>query len=535
MHLAYRRVAFYIGILALLVVPLPFNSRLTAQTQEVTMSNCTARTLDFLPFEYALAGLSTERSAELGAFLVTAAIPDIQAAMAEGRLTAEELALFYLRRIQQVDVGQLNAILELNPDVLAIARTLDDERAAGLVRGPLHGIPVLLKDNVATGDGMHTSAGAAILRDAYANRDAFIVSQLRVAGAVLLGKANMSEWAGIMSSEFPPGFSVLGGQTRNPYGTDFSPGGSSSGSAVAVAAHLVTVAIGTETQGSISSPASSNSVVGLKPSLGLVSRDHIIPITAYQDTAGPLARSVTDLAILLNVLAVHDPEDAASEEAAALAGYDFTTSLDPDGLRGLRIGVVTATAVGDEEQRLLNQAVETLRDAGAETIEINPPAPEVDVMPVLLYGMRSDLHAYLEASGAPVGTLAEIVAYNEQSPEQCAPHGQGYLTDALALTLTPEEVAEKASTNEANTAAVIREAIEQDDLDLLLTVASRYARVYAPAGFPALIVPAGYQDSGQPFGITFVGTALSEPTLIAAAYAFEHAAAPRQNPPLAQP
>lgn len=503
----------------------------TAQTEEVTVANCTQRTLDFLPFEYALAGLSADRIADLDAFLATAAIPDIQAAMAEQRFGAEDLVLYYVGRIQRYDAGQLNAILELNPDALGIARALDAERAAGAVRGPLHGIPVLLKDNIATGDGLHTSAAAAVMRDAYADRDAFIVSQLRAAGAVILGKANMTEWAGIMGPSFPPGFSVLGGQSRNPYGAGFSTGGSSAGSAVAVAANLVTVAIGTETQGSISSPASSNSLVGLKPSLGLVSRDHIIPITAYQDTAGPLARSVTDMAILLTALAVADSADPAALDAAPLAGRDFTAYLDPDGLRGLRVGLVRMT-INDEENVLLDRAVTTLRDAGADVIPLALPQPELNVTPVLLHGMRSDLHAYLEATNAPVKTLAEIVAYNEQDPQHCAPQGQAHLIDALALPQTNDDIAALAAANRDHAAAAIHDALMSDDLDVLLTVANRFAGVYAPAGFPALIVPAGYTQDGQPFGLTFVGDFLSEPTLIAAAYAFEQEAQARVNPVL---
>src|SRR5881296_4452380 len=264
--------------------------------------------------------------------------------MQDGRLTSVRLTESFLQRVATYDRSgpRLNAVLEVNPQAGEIAEALDRERASGRIRGPLHGIPVLLKDNVATADRLHTSAGSLALRESVAPRDAFLVTRLREGGAVILGKANMTEWANFMTTSMPAGYSSRGGQVVNPYDPALSPGGSSSGSAVAVAANLCTVAVGTETSGSILSPANQNSIVGIKPTLGLISRSGIVPIAASQDTAGPLARTVADAAALLGVLAGADPGDRATRASRAHARPDYTASLDPRGLEGARVGVPRA-------------------------------------------------------------------------------------------------------------------------------------------------------------------------------------------------
>ncbi|MEZ4769585.1 MAG: amidase family protein [Caldilineales bacterium] len=298
----------------------------------------TKRARDLDPFSDALAGLTTQRRAELDALLADATVLDMQDAMAGGRLTSEELVTWYIDRIQRYDIDTLNSVMELNPQALEIAHQLDAERAAGTVRGDMHGIPVLLKDNIATGDGMHTTAGAYALKDWQPDRDAFLVQQLRDAGAVILGKTNLSEWANWMDPCMPDGFSVLGGQTRNPYGP-FTTYGSSSGSAVAAAANLAAVTVGTETQGSIIMPAQINSVVAIKTSMGLVSRDYVVPLLEWQDVPGPMGRTVTDVAVLLTAMAGVDERDPVTQDASELSGVDFTQFLAPeaaDGLRGHR-------------------------------------------------------------------------------------------------------------------------------------------------------------------------------------------------------
>ncbi len=316
------------------------------------------RPRDLLPFGPALAGFAPEQAQAIEELLRGKTIPEIQELLDTGQLNSTLLVTYYVDRIRRFDLNNFNSVLTLNPDALEIAATLDRERAAGQVRGPLHGIPLLIKDNIATGDSMPTTAGAYALRDWHSERDAFLVKQLRDAGAIILGKSNLSEWANFMDPNMPNGFSTLGGQTRHPYGP-FDPSGSSSGSGVATAANFAVAAIGTETQGSIISPSESNSIVGLKTSLGLVSRDRIVPLVDWMDVPGPMARSVTDAAILLTALVGRDAGDPATAAATALAGFDFTSMLDLEKARALRVG---AFVVDDSAaQTLLDQ-----ENAGAE-------------------------------------------------------------------------------------------------------------------------------------------------------------------------
>ena len=414
--------------------------------------------LDFAPFADAVASLNDARAAEIDALLLPGGDPatvlDLQRYFDDGALSSTELTTYYLRRIQQHN-PVLHAVLVLNPDALDIAQALDAERDAGNARGPLHGIPILLKANIGTGDAMPTSAGALALAAAFVERDAFIVEQLRAAGAVILGKANLSELANFVTSTSANGFSVLGGQTVNPYspsltGADqrFDVGGSSSGSGAAVAAGLATLAIGTETSGSIISPASQNAVVGLKPSLGLVSRDRIVPITAALDSAGPMARSVVDVAALLDAIAAPDARDPLTSDLlhgeARPAAAGFLARLDLDeptaALDGLRIGVVRDVLTQIEgDGPVVEAGLQTLAEAGATLVDVDLAEFNVDYLPVLHHGMKHDLNTYLGETDAPVASVAELIAFNAEDPTNRAPFGQDLLKKSQAQALSEAE------------------------------------------------------------------------------------------------
>jgi len=509
---------------------------------------------DLSAFADALAGLTDERRAGLDALLAEATILDMQAAMAGGDLSAQELVTYYVDRIQRYDVDKLNAVMELNPQALEIARQLDAERAAGTVRGTMHGIPVLLKDNIATGDGMHTTAGAYALKDWQPNRDAFLVQQLRAAGAVILGKTNLSEWANWMDPCMPNGFSVLGGQTRNPYGA-FETYGSSSGSGVAAAANFAAVTVGSETQGSIIMPAQVNSVVGLKTSMGLVSRDYVVPLLEWQDVTGPMGRTVTDVAVLLTAMTGVDANDPVTQEAAALAGVDFTQFLALDARQGLRVGIVvyaeehidqmiekmglpdeqaegfrTSMQANNEQQRQVGQA---FGDLGFDIVEVSAallPAG-LDVVPALTYGFRDAIDRFLAGLGDRVGvsSLAEIIALNAEDPANRAPYGQGHLEDSQNTSLTETEFLAIKAQNQAAARTALAAIFASNDIDVLI---SDVGQAYAPAGFPAISVPMGYTAEGMPMGLTMVADYLGEPALITVAHAFEQATQARKAPDL---
>lgn len=493
------------------------------------------RTLDFTPFEAALDALTPARVAALSALVEGASIPDLQRLMAGGQITAEQLVTLYLYRIRAGDAGTLNSMIELNPDALEIARALDDERTRGVVRSFLHGIPVTLKDNIGTGDALHTSAGSAALAEVRTPRDAFLVASLRNAGAVILGKNNLSEWANFYSSASVNGYSALGGHTRNPHGR-FDVGGSSSGSAVAVSAGLTTVAVGSETTGSLVYPASQNGIVTIKPSVGLVSRDLIVPITSAFDTAGPLARSVTDAAFLLNGLAGGiDPADPATQNAAPLFGVDFAAHLDATALQGVRVGLITRPADrqlrhGDDVLHALVR--QRLERAGAVIVplesldpyirDIEPPQLAADAFRVLQLGFRLEVEAYLAGIGIHGRTLAEIAAYNNADLPNRMPYGQDLLE--ASASLTADELAAYdalARRVKATYADAIDRALAENDLAVIADFSNYASPFHSRAGYPAITVPTGYRDTGEPLGITFFAEYLSEPRLIGIAYAYE--------------
>jgi amidase len=484
-------------------------------------------------------------------------ITQLQEAISTGRLTARSITEKYLARIDEIDKQgpAVNSVIEVNPDAVAIAESLDQERLARGPRGPLHGVPILIKDNIDTADRMSTTAGSLALAGSHATRDSFVAEKLRRAGAVILGKTNLSEWANFRSTHSTSGWSGRGGQTRNPYALDRNPCGSSSGSGAAVAANLCAAAIGTETDGSIVCPSSANSIVGIKPTLGLVSRAGIIPIAHSQDTAGPMTRTVADAAILLGALVGADPRDAATRNSAGHAHTDYTKFLDPNGLRGARIGVARKFfGFNDKVDRLMSTAIEEMKRAGATIIDPAniPTAGKFDdsEFEVLLYEFKADLNAYLSALGpkATVRSLKEIIDFNERNRDkEMAYFGQEIFIRAEAkgpLTSKPY-LAALAKNHQMSRAGGIDAVMSKHRLDAIIgptggppwptdllngdhfTGAS--STPAAVAGYPNINVPAGFIH-GLPVGISFFGRAYSEPVLIRLAYAFEQSTRLRRPP-----
>jgi amidase len=530
------------------------------------------------------AAIASPAAATEGSVCVeNASIDDLQEALAAGRTTAAGLVRAYTARIEAYDRAgpHLNAVREMNPDALAIADMIDARKAE--MRRPLEGIPVLLKDNIATGDAQHTTAGSLALADAYANRDATVTRLLREAGAVIIGKANLTEFANILAVDMPSGYSSLGGQVKNPYapelnarGTPFvQPGGSSSGSAVAVAAGLAAVAIGTETSGSLLSPATQNGVVTVKPTVGLISRAGIIPITHSQDTAGPLTRTVRDAAILLNVLAAADPLDEGTRDLQRPT--DYTSVLDRDGLRGARIGIPSdpddpandtyygplpprAVAVMRDVMTVLEAQGATLvranmspiswmggPGADAPVLNLNPESAgrnQVERRPVVyLYELKYDLNAYLRdwAKGTSMRTMADIIAFNAAHADRALRFGQDIFlaSEATEGNLDAiEYIAARQMDIRTSRALGIDAYMDAHRLDAILFPGRNGAAVAAKAGYPSVQVPAGMiagvagrATPDYPLGATFTGRAWSEPVLLRLAYAFEQATKARRMPP----
>ena len=482
-------------------------------------------------------------------------IDQLQEKMASGELTSEEITQKYLERIAEIDQAgpALRSVLEINPLALEIARERDRERKEGKVRGPLHGIPVLIKDNIDTADRMQTTAGSLALAGFHAPKDAFIVTRLRESGAVLLGKTNLSEWANIRSTRSSSGWSGRGGQVRNPYILDRNPCGSSSGSAVAVAANLCTVAIGTETDGSIVCPSGTNGIVGIKPTLGLWSRYGIIPIAHSQDTAGPMARTVRDAAYLLGALCGSDDTDSATGKSKGKYHPDYTVFLDPNGLKGIRIGILKEfmgfhPGVDD----VMKSAFHVMTHQGAELAEVEC-AQERDQWnkaewQVLLYELKHDLNNYLsERPGAPVRSLAEIIAFNEAHAGQEMPwFGQEIFLEAEGKGgLEEKEYQDALALSKKLTTETIDNVMASHRLDCLVAPTNAPAwttdwingdhyiggssDLAAISGYPSITVPAGWIH-GLPVGISFIGKAWDEPTLLKIAFAFEQAGNYRRKP-----
>jgi amidase len=474
-----------------------------------------------------------------------------------GKYTSRSIVEKYLERIQAIDKEgpALNSVIEVNPDALAIADEVDRERTEKGARGPMHGIPVLIKDNIATADRMQTTAGSLALVDAKPTKDAFIVKRLQDAGAVILGKTNLSEWANFRSTHSTSGWSGRGGQTKNPYALDRNPCGSSSGSGVAVSANLCAIAIGTETDGSIVCPSSSNGIVGIKPTLGLVSRSGIVPIAHSQDTAGPMARTVRDAAILLGILAGADKEDPATKEGRRRLKADYTQFLDPAGLKGARIGVARKFfGFNDKVDELMNSAIDAMRKSGAVIVDPAdlPTHGKFDdsELEVLLYEFKADLNKYLARLGpaAPFKSLKDLIDFNEKNKDKEMPYfGQELFIKAEAKGPLTSAGYKKALAKDLRMSRKegIDAIMDKHKLDALVAPTGAPAWTTdlingdhftggsstppAVAGYPNINVPTGFVF-GLPVGISFFGRAWSEPTLIRLAYAFEQATKFRKAP-----
>jgi amidase len=484
-------------------------------------------------------------------------IAELQNGMASGKYTAHSVAQKYLERIDEIDKHgpAINSVLEPNPDALSMASDLDRERKAKGARGPLHGIPVLIKDNIDTHDRMTTTAGSLALGGSLPLQDSQVAKKLREAGAVILGKTNLSEWANFRSSHSSSGWSGRGGQTKNPYVLDRNPCGSSSGTGAAVAANLSAIGIGTETDGSVVCPSNANSLVGIKPTVGLISRAGIIPISHSQDTAGPMCRSVTDAAILLGALTGVDPRDDATRASAGKSFADYGKFLDANSLKGARIGVHRkGFGFNDGVDKLINDCIDIIKRRGATIIDPAdiPTQGKFDdsELEVLLYEFKADLNSYLAALGprAPVKSLKEIIDFNEQYRNREMPYfGQDLFIKAQAKGPLTDKAYRDALAKDQRMSRKegIDFVMDKNKLDALIAptggpawptdwlngdhFAGGYSTASAVAGYPHITVPAGYLF-GLPVGLSFFGRAWSEPTLIKFAYAFEQATKARRAP-----
>jgi len=484
-------------------------------------------------------------------------ITDLQSGMQSGKYTARSLVKKYLDRIDEIDKDgpKLNSVIEVNPDAMAIAEALDRERKQKGARGPLHGIPILIKDNIDTADRMMTTAGSLALVGSRPAQDSYVARKLREAGAVILGKTNLSEWANFRSSHSTSGWSGRGGQTKNAYVQDRNPCGSSSGSGASAAANLCAAAIGSETDGSVVCPPSANSLVGIKPTVGLIGRSGIIPISHNQDTAGPMARTVSDAAILLGALTGIDANDAMTKPSAGKSFSDYTKFLNKDGLRGARLGVARKYfGFNDAVDKLMNDRIAQLKDLGAVIVDPAdiPTSGKFDdsELEVLLYEFKADLNNYLGklGSGAPVHSLQDVIDFNEKNRDRELTYfGQDLLIKAQAKgPLTEKKYLQALAKNHLlSRTQGIDFVMTKNKLDAMIAptggpawptdwingdhFTGGYSSASAVAGYPHITVPAGYVF-GLPVGISFFGGAWSEPKLIKYAYAFEQATKARRAP-----
>ena len=484
-----------------------------------------------------------------------ATIADLQNLMTKGKSNAESITRAYLKRIAEIDKAgpRLNAIIEINPDAVAIAQQMDKERKSGKIRGPLHGIPVLIKDNIDTGDKMMTTAGSLALEGNIAAKDAFIIVRLREAGAVLLGKTNLSEFANFRSTHSTSGWSSRGGQTRNPYILDRNPCGSSAGTGSAVSANLCAIAIGTETNGSIACPSSVNGIVGVKPTVGLWSRGGIIPISKTQDTAGPMARTVKDAAILLGVCTGVDKDDPASPDSERNIVADYTTFLDPDALKGKRFGYDKEAFKGSvETTALFLKALNLIKSKGGIPIEVDFTSLLKDLGNaehlVLSYEFKAGLNKYLAGSRAPVRNLQEIIDFNNKNAAKAMPWFKQELLEESQKreALDAKDYLDALSKSQIATRKAIDGTLAAQNLDAILSPCDgpswctdlvngdsfsgvSYYWPAAIAGYPHVTVPMGFIHE-LPIGICFIGKAWSEGKLLGMAYGYEQASKARRAP-----
>ena len=481
-------------------------------------------------------------------------ITELQQKMISGNQSAVSLTKMYLKRIKEIDKNgpKINAVIELNPDALKIAEAMDKERKAGRIRGQLHGIPVLIKDNINTGDSMMTTAGSLAMKGNIATKDAFIVTKLREAGAIIIGKTNLSEWANFRSSRSTSGWSSRGGQTRCPYILDRNPSGSSAGSGAATAANLCAIAIGTETDGSIVSPASINGLVGIKPTVGLWSRSGIIPISKTQDTAGPMARTVRDAAILLGALTGVDNADEITKESVGKSYKDYTTFLDKDGLKGKRIGIEKSHLRGHEGiVAVFKEAIQELTNLGASIVEVDLIKSLEDMgnaeFQVLLYEFKDGLNSYLKSVNGKMKSLEDIIAFDKLNETNAMPYfkQETLINSQLKGDLNSKEYID-ALTKTLSSRKIIADLMSKNNIDALCGVTNGLAgcidlingdydtgfslsQPAAISGFPHITVPMGFVQE-LPLGISFISTAYMESKLLGFAYAYEQGSKKRKAP-----
>lgn len=482
-------------------------------------------------------------------------LDSLQKLMADHKLSSEQLTQLYLDRINDIDKNgpKLNAIIELNPDALTIAKAMDAERSGGKVRSPMHGIPILIKDNINTGDKMMTTAGALAMVGHIASHDAFIVEQLRKSGAVLLGKTNLSEWANFRSTRSSSGWSSRGGQTRNPYVLDHSPCGSSSGTGSAVAANLCAIGIGTETDGSIACPSSINGIVGIKPTVGLWSRSGIIPISVTQDTAGPMARTVKDAAILLGLLCGVDASDTKSMESKGRFKSDYTTALASASLKGKRLGIDPSLLKKHETvDDMLSKSLELMKANGATIVEVDFMGPNSKVndpeFTVLKYEFKDGLNKYLATANHTMKSLDDIIRFNKENKDKAMPYFQQELLEQCAVLgdLNTKEYTEALKNSHDKAKTYIDDILKKNQLNALIGPANGASwcidkvngdhftgygayGIAAVAGYPSVTVPMGYVYE-LPVGLSFISTAYDEENLVGLAYAYEQLTKVRKAP-----
>lgn len=474
------------------------------------------RALDFEPFNEALEAQKQDQKERVRGLILGKENKEVQASIMAGNLSVEEVVLFYVDRIKTYD-AYYNSVIQLNPLALESARALDQRIQGGEEVGELAGLVVLVKDNVAA-TPMNTSAGAYALKDLTTSRDAFVVKTMREKDAIILGKNNLSEWSNFMSMPSSNGFSVLGGQTKNAYG-QFDVGGSSSGPAVAAAMNFGSVTIGSETAGSLIYPAGQNSVVAIKPTLGLLSRDLVVPISEAQDTLGVMGRNVQDVYQLFTASIAVDEHDDKTEMAGIYLNKNVSKSLNKEALNGKRIGLVA----GDKDAtKILIKDLEAL-GARVVEIELDDAVDEIDMMSVLLYGIVHDVEAFLnnEAVNSPYKNLGGIHAFNEEDFLRRMPYGDSLHQMALEKEFDKDSIEALIRENKEIAADAIDHALENNDIDVIVSFSNDLSGVYAPAGYPALTVPAGYSNTGEPYGVTFVASALEDRKLFNVAYAFE--------------
>lgn len=482
-------------------------------------------------------------------------IAELQQGLQSGKYSSVKLAELYLTRISEIDQGRhdLKSVIEVNPEALLLAEQMDKERKQGKLRGPMHGIPIMIKDNIDTADKMHTTAGSIALADHIAAKDAFVVAQLRKAGALIIGKTNLSEWANFRSTRSSSGWSSRGGQTRNPYVINRSPCGSSSGSAVAVSANLCAVAVGTETDGSVIAPASFCGIVGIKPTVGLVSRSGIIPISATQDTAGPMTRTVADAAILLNAMVGVDPADSVTLNAKDKIAKDYTSFLDKNALKGKRIGVEQSFLKGRQEEvvALYQKTIDQLKELGAtivpvELVKETGPLGEAEFQ-VLLYEFKDGLNKYLSGVKKGVKSMSELIEFNKKNAEVAMRYFKQELVEmsnAKGDLKSSEYLQALAKSTSAR--VIIDRILKTNQLDAI--VGTSYGPAHcidwvngdddpgfyfcppaAMAGYPHITVPMG-DIHGLPVGLSFIASAYEEGKIIGLAYAYEQASKNRKVP-----